>query len=46
MLNSNRVNRGGSSWSNDASDCRAAYRLNLNPIHRDFNVGFRLLGMQ
>jgi formylglycine-generating enzyme required for sulfatase activity len=36
----NRVGRGGS-WSDDAAGCRAAYRLSVDPGHRDFRLGFR-----
>ena len=36
-----RVNRGGG-WFSDASNCRCAYRSNLTPSYRFYNLGVRL----
>ena len=36
-----RVIRGGS-WSNDAANCRAAYRNTFDPTNRTNSIGFRL----
>jgi len=35
------VIRGGG-WSNNADDCRVANRVNLGPVYRNFNLGFRI----
>ncbi|NUQ24872.1 MAG: SUMF1/EgtB/PvdO family nonheme iron enzyme [Saprospiraceae bacterium] len=37
-----RVLRGGS-WYLNAENCRVAYRNRNNPVHRNFNVGFRVV---
>ena len=39
---SSRVLR-GSSWGNDASDCRSARRVNSGPSCRDGGIGFRVV---
>ena len=39
---SDRVGRGGG-WSSSASCCRSANRYNLDPGHRDRNLGFRVV---
>ena len=36
-----RVIRGGG-WASSARNCRVAFRSNLDPSYRNFNVGFRL----
>ncbi len=42
LIGSNLVLRGGS-WSNDAQNCRSAYRDGSTPGNRNCNVGFRLV---
>ena len=37
-----RVLRGGS-WDGGSNDCRAAYRGNINPSHRNGSCGFRVV---
>ena len=39
---SDRVLRGGS-WGDDAEYCRSAYRGDFSPVHRNHDVGFRLV---
>jgi len=36
-----RVCRGGG-WLSDASNCRSAIRFGYSPVHRSFNLGFRI----
>jgi len=40
-VGSKRVFRGGS-WNSDASSCRAAYRIRIEPSYRNRGLGFRL----